>query len=121
MALRTLSSRLKDRVTIQEKDLIDNGKGGRKPRDPAALWKDLARDVAAEVKALRGDEALREGVERSVRLWRVEIRARKGLTTAMQILWDDPIFGPVEMNIRVMAPNDARDGIVMTCESGVPS
>lgn len=121
MPLRTLASRLKDRVTIQEKDLIDNGKGGRRPRDPAAPWKDLARNVAAEVIALRGDEALREGVERSTRLWRVTIRARRGLSPAMQIVWDDPVMGMTAMNIRTMAPNEARDGIVMTCESGVTS
>ncbi len=58
---------------------------------------------------------------RSTQLYRVTIRPRRGVLTTMQILWDDPMFGLVIMQIKTAAPNEKRDALVMTCESGVPA
>lgn len=114
-----LSSRLRERVTIQSRNLVDNGRGGRKVPDGEPEWLDIANAIPAEIIALRGGEALEHAVQRSKQLWRVTIRARSGLSTAMRLAWNDPMFGPLIGNIRAAAPNDARDGIVMTVETGV--
>lgn len=116
------AGKLRDRVAIERHNLIDNGRGGRKVPDGQSEWVEITpKPIAAEVIALRGEEALRQSAERSIHLWRVTIRARRGLDTSHRLVWESDLMGRVVMNIRAMAPNDERDGIVMTCESGVPS
>lgn len=115
---RGLASRLRAVVTIQEMDMIDNGRGGRRPRDPAAPWRDVERDVPAEIIPLRGGEALENLVLRATQLWRVAIRARGDLTTSNRLTWTDPIIGEVNGDIRSVVPDEDGAGIVMTIESG---
>lgn len=107
------STRLRHQVQLLAPDTVDNGKGGRKP-SPANPdgWKRYASPWA-EVIALRGDEAVRQNVERAVQMWRVEIRMRSDVSTKHQLRW-----GQIVMNIKSAAPNEAGDGLVMTCESG---
>jgi len=112
----TLASRMRDRVTIQQKNLVDNGRGGRKQPDGEPEWLDIAARISAEVIALRGDQALANGVTRNTRLWRVTIRNRSDLDPAQRVVW-----GNINMDIRVIAPSDDREALVMTCESGVPT
>lgn len=105
------------RVRIERENLVDNGKGGRTRRTGEEAWLPVAT-VWAECLPLRGGEAMRSLVERSVQLWRVTIRARRGLSTSMRLTWSDPLIGDVVANIRSLAPNEERDGLVMTAESG---
>lgn len=107
-----LASRLNKRIRIEQPDLIDNGRGGRTPNQVTGGWKLLA-EPWAEILGLRGDEALRLGVERRRQLWRVVIRNRSDVNPGCRIVW-----GRVVMDIKSAAPNDAGDELVMTCESG---
>lgn len=112
------AGRLRDRVTIQRKNEVDNGAGGRRAPVGGPKWTDIDT-VAAEITPLRGGEAITHLVERSRQLWRVTIRARAGLDTTMQLTWHDQYLGTLTANIRSIALNDSRDGLVMTAESGV--
>lgn len=106
------SRRLKHQVVLQREDKIDNGAGGRRPNPATGGWIEFA-EPWAEIVALRGQEAVRENIERAVQLWRVTIRYRDGVTPKNRLVW-----GAIVMNITSAAPNDAGDGLVMTCESG---
>jgi head-tail adaptor len=111
--LSTLDSRkLKHQVVLQRPDKIDNGAGGRRPNPANGGWAEVARPWA-EIVALRGQEAVRENIARAAQLWRVTIRYRDGVTPLNRIVW-----GAIVMNISSAAPNEAGDGLVMTCESG---
>lgn len=111
-----LSSRLRERVTIQEPNTVDNGRGGRKVPEGQPAWRDVADEVPAEIIPLRGGEALNLGIQRSTQLYRVTVRKRDGLTTANRLLWNG-----VALDIRTAPPSMDRTTLVMTCESGVPS
>lgn len=111
------SGKLRSRVTVQAENLVDNGKGGRKRPDGEEAWLPVVT-VSAECLALRGGEALQSLVQRATQLWRVTIRARPGITTSHRLTWYDPLIGDVVGNIRSIAPNEDRDGLVMTVESG---
>ena len=106
------SRRLKHQVVLQEPDKVDNGTGGRRPNPETGGWRDVS-EPWAEIVALRGQEAVRENINRAVQLWRVTIRYRDGVTPKNRLVW-----GAIVMNIISAAPNDAGDGLVMTCESG---
>lgn len=112
--MKLLSSvRLRHQVLLLEQDTVDNGRGGRKPNpDNPTGWKPYAKPWA-EVIALRGDEAVRQNIERSVQMWRVEIRIRSDVSTEHRLQW-----GAIAMDIKSAAPNEAGDGLVLTCESG---
>lgn len=115
--MRRLSAgRLRHRIRIEEPNLVDNGKGGRSAPAGQAKWKMLADRVPAEVIALRGDRALQHLVERQRQLWKVTIRNRTGLTIANRI-----VYGDFVLAITAIAPTDARDGLVLSCESGQAS
>ncbi|APX64567.1 hypothetical protein AV944_00435 [Sphingomonas sp. LK11] len=115
--MRRLSAgRLRHRIRIEEQNLVDNGKGGRSVPAGEAKWRKLADRVPAEVIALRGDRALQHLVERQRQLWKVTIRNRQGLTIANRLVYGDTVLA-----ITAIAPTDARDGLVLSCESGQPS
>lgn len=115
MTLR--ARRLRERITIEAKNLVDNGKGGRRTPDGEPEWKPaLPHPVAAEIIPLRGDEALSRAILKTVQLYRVTVRHRDGITTANRVRW-----GSVVMNIKSAARSVDRRSIVMTCESGVPT
>lgn len=105
---------LNKRVRIEAPDMLDNERGGRKPNPATGGWKEV-KTVWAEIIALRGDEATRNSVERSVQLWKVTIRIRRDVTTAHRLVW---IKMGIIMDIKSVAPNSDGDGLVMTCESG---
>jgi head-tail adaptor len=111
-----LSSRMRERVDIEEKNLVPNGAGGRKPPAGEDRWKAVATDVAAEIIPLRGGEALAQGIVRSTEFYRVTIRNRPGINTKQRIVWNG-----VVMDIKTAPPSTDRATIVMTCESGGPS
>ncbi len=111
-----LSSRLRERVTIQEPNVEDNGRGGRRTPAGQEPWRDVAKEVAAEIVPLRGGEALSQSIQRSTQFYRVTIRKRAGLTTAHRLVWNG-----IALDIRTAPPSTDRSTLVMTCESGVPS
>lgn len=119
MTKRSLTSRLRDRVALEEPNLVDNGRGGRVAPAGQSKWRVVRPALAAEIIALRGGEALENLVQRNKQLWRVTIRRGPRITTRMRLIWTDPVTGPLEGNIRSAALNDTRDGIVMTVESSV--
>jgi head-tail adaptor len=111
-----ISSRLRERLDVQEPNVIDNGRGGRRVPTGEDAWRTTATKIAAEVLPLRGGEALNLGIERSTQIYRVTIRNRPGLTTANRFMWQG-----IALNIRTLPPSTDRATLVMTCESGVPS
>lgn len=111
-----LSSRLRERIDIEEKNLVPNGAGGRRPPAGEDRWKTVANGVAAEIVPLRGGEALNASIERSTQFYRVTIRKRPGVNTGQRLVWNG-----ITMDIRTAPPSTDRSTIVMTCESGVPS
>ena len=66
----TPASKRRELVTIQQKNLVDNGKGGRRKPDGGAEWVDVATGVYAEIIPLRGNEALQNLVMRNVQFYR---------------------------------------------------
>ena len=110
-----LSSRLRERVTIQEQNRVDNGKGGRTVPAGEAAWRDVATKVPAEIIPLRGGEALSSAVLRATQIYRVTIRKHAGLTTEQRLLWNG-----VALDIQTCPPSTDRVTMVMTCQSGVP-
>jgi len=111
MSLR--AGRLRHRITIQEQNLVSNGRGGFKPADGVDPWRPIAASVPAEVLALRGDEAVKHLVERAVQIWRVTIRPRTDVTPTHRLVWKG-----ITMNIKSVALSVAGDELVMTCASG---
>jgi head-tail adaptor len=111
MSLR--AGRLRHRIIIQEQNLVSNGRGGFKPADGQDPWRPIAANIPAEVLALRGDEAVKNLVERAVQLWRVTIRPRADVTPTHRLVWKG-----ITMNIKSAALSVAGDELVMTCASG---
>lgn len=111
-----LSSRLRERIDIEEKNLVSNDKGGRRPPAGEDRWRNFATGVPAEIVPLRGGEALSASIQRSTQLYRVTIRKRPGVNTGQRLVWNG-----ITMDIRTAPPSTDRATIVMTCESGVPS
>lgn len=124
-----LSSRLRQRVVVQERNVIDNGRGGRKQKPGQDAWRQLTNQIPAEVLPLRGGEALNLGVQRSTQIYRVTMRISADglfpwpLTTAHRLVWITNTFGgfgEVPLDIRTCPPPTDGRTLVMTCESGVP-
>lgn len=115
MKPRSLSSRLKHVVDVLIPNRADNGAGGRKIPEGQSAWRTTEHDLPAEVIALRGDEAVRLGVERSVQLFRVTVRAGAEIDTKSQLLW-----GTIAMKVKSAALDLTGTELVMTCESGLP-
>lgn len=106
------SSRMRERVVIQEPNTVDNGRGGRRVPTGEPAWRDVSQAVAAEIIPLRGGEALALGVQRSTQLYRVTIRKPAGgITTEHRLMW-----GGIVLDIRTAPPSIDRFNIVMTCE-----
>lgn len=107
-------------VSIEQPNLIDNGRGGRAAPRGGPAWT-LFEAAYAECLPLRGGEAMSNLVQRSKQLWRVTVDAIPGINTSMRLRWDDPLMGEIIANIRSAVVNEERDGIIITAESGVPT
>ncbi len=108
------SSRLRERISIEVENLVDNQRGGRRRVPGEDGWREIASCVAAEIIPLRGDEALNLSVQRSTQLYRVTIRDRVDITTKHRLIWQG-----MALNIRTAPPSTDRTYRVMTCEAGV--
>lgn len=106
------SRRLRHHLVLQRPDKLDNGIGGRRANPATGGWAEVARPWA-EIVALRGEQAVRENIERAVQLWRVTIRFRGDVTPQHRLVWNETVLA-----ITAAAPNEAGDGLVLTCESG---
>lgn len=109
----TDSARFRERLTLQAKNLVDNGRGGRARPAGGPEWVDLAPGIAAEVLPLRGGEALTQSVLRATQLYRVTIRLRL-VAPDHRLVWRG-----TALNIRSLAPSIDRRELVMTCEAGL--
>lgn len=109
------AGRLRERVTLQQKNLVDNGRGGRARPQDGPEWIDVpgVPVLKAEIIPLRGDEALQNAVLRSLQMYRVTIRARDGVATAHRLMW-----GQAALDIISAAPSPDRRDLVMICQSG---
>lgn len=112
--MRVATTRYRQRVRIEERNVVDNGVGGRSTPAGAPKWRPVADRVPAEVIALRGTVATEHLVQHQKQLYRVTVRRRAPLTIEQQLVW-----GAVVMSIKSCAPSDAGDALVMTCESVV--
>ena len=71
--------KLKDRIAIQQRTTGRNGYG-----EAVNGWADLAK-VWAEVKSLRGFERTESYLVNAKSAWRIVIRTRADVTTAMRV------------------------------------
>lgn len=111
------AGKLRERVTVQEKNLVDNGRGGRMKPAGQPEWIDIEglEGIRAEIKPLRGDEALSNSILRAVQIYRVTIRRRPNVHPSHRLMW-----GTTPLNIKAMAHSEDRREIVMTVEAGTP-
>lgn len=104
---------LKDRVTVQARSEVDNGRGGR-----TYSWANIADTptIWARVIGLSGDESVAAAVERASMRWRVEIRRRTDITPAHRLVW-----GGINMDVKAAFPDPSapREKTVLLCESGL--
>lgn len=114
--MSTRSAARREVVNLQEKNLVDNGRGGRKRPDGEPEWIDAATGLHAEIIPLRGNEALANAVLRNMQLYRVTLHARADVTTEHRLMWRTTALS---IKAAALSP-DGRD-LVLTCESGVPS
>jgi hypothetical protein len=121
-----LASRLRQRVIVQEANVEDNGRGGRRVKPGQAPWRNATNLIPAEILPLRGGEALSLGVQRSTQLYRVTMRIGLDflypwpITTAHRLVWVTDTnggFGEIPLDIRTCPPSTDGRTIVMTCES----
>ncbi len=110
------AARRRERISLQQKNLVDNGRGGRARPVDGPEWIDWATGIFAEVMSLRGDEAVENAVLRSTQIFRVTMPARPGVTAALRVLW-----GTVPMDIKAATYSTDRRDLVMMCEAGVPA
>lgn len=108
------AGKLRERIAIETKNLVDNGKGGRKRPDGEPEWLPFLDGVPAEIIPLRGNEAVANLIQRSVQMYKVTVRAQPGIATTQRVVWDG-----IAMNIRSAALSTDRRDLVMTCEAGV--
>lgn len=114
--MATPAGKLREVVTLQQRNLIDNGRGGRAKPAGGPEWIDADRpSMRAEIIPLRGDEALQNVVLRSLQTYRVTVRWRGDVTTAQRLLW-----GSTPLDIKSATRSPDRRDLVMTCEAGVP-
>ena len=114
--MATPAGKLRELVTLQKRNLVDNGRGGRSRPAGQDEWVNVDRaSMRAEIIPLRGDEALQNVVLRSMQTYRVTVRWRADVTTDQRLLW-----GTLALDIKSAARSPDRRDLVMTCESGVP-
>lgn len=109
------AGKLREVVTLQQKNLVSNGRGGRERPAGEPEWNDVQSGIFAEIIPLRGGEALNHAVLRSVQIYKVTIRARDGVSTAQRFLWRGQA-----LDIKALAWSADRADQIMTCESGMP-
>lgn len=97
---------LQSRVTIQH--LV----AGQEPDgQPVDVWTELAT-VWANIRNLRGSEAIRADREASTVQTSIRIRRRTDVTAAMRV-----VFGPTTYEIKAVLPDEVeRDKVDLVCE-----
>lgn len=114
--MATPAGKLRELVVLQQRNLVDNGRGGRSRPSGQPEWINAdGASMRAEIIPLRGDEALQNVVLRSMQTYRVTVRWRADVTTDQRLLW-----GTLALDIKSAARSPDRRDLVMTCESGVP-
>jgi len=103
---------MRERVTFEEETPTPDGGGGS-----TTAWGNISTTptVWAEVKPVRGSEAVDTGHLASKQMYLVTIRHRTDITTAMRIVW-----GSVYMNIRATQNRDMKKKyLTIEAEAGV--
>jgi SPP1 family predicted phage head-tail adaptor len=107
---RISAGNLRERLTIQ----INS------PTRAGAGWDDNWTDFAtvyAEVLPINGGEAFGRGIERQTQFYRITIRWRANITPQHRLVWRGQL-----LNIRTCAdPDNRRQALLITAESGVPT
>lgn len=110
------AGRLRDRVRLEAPDQQPNGQGGRRPTPGTDGWSPVVT-LRAEVIGLRGQEAVRNNIERATQLWKVTIRERADVTTAHRLVL---LPAGTVLNIRSIMPDpDTRGAQILMGESGM--
>lgn len=105
---RIPAGRLRQRVTIMRKTVVDNGTGGS-----TTSWNAVATDVPAEVIMLTGSEAVQEKVLRGIRVFQATMRWRADLLPKDQLR-----YGGDDLNIRsAIDPDGRRERLVIIADT----
>lgn len=113
----TPAGRMRERIAIQRKNEVSNGRGGMMTPPGEERWISERTGVYAEIIPLRGDVAMNLAVQRAVQLYRVTIRWRAGvLAGTHRLLWDG-----VPLEIKSATRSTDRADLVMTAQSGMPT
>lgn len=92
----SLSSRLRDRITIRRRSDVPDGKGGFVPG-----WTTLAERLPAEVVNQSGREAVIASALQGVSAYRIVVRQRSDLRVSDQVLYRPyRAAAELELNIR---------------------
>jgi SPP1 family predicted phage head-tail adaptor len=99
---------LKDWITIQGRQDTQDDAG-----EPIAAWVEIAT-CKADVRYLRGLEAIRSDAPVSIVKASVRIRRGTAITAAMRVMHDDAI-----LNIRAILPGgDHKEYLDLACDAG---
>lgn len=97
---------LNSRVTIQQPGTVQDDIG-----QPVPGWVELAT-VWANIRNLRGAEAIRSDKEVSTVQTSIRIRRRTDVTAAMRV-----VYGPSTYEIKAVLPDEGeRDKVDLVCE-----
>ena len=100
---------MRHRITIQEKNLVDDGQGGF-----TNTWSDVAT-VWASIKEAKASEKLwAERLEQNI-THRMAIRYRANLSTDMQIIYDGRTF---QLH-GIQDPDEKKHWLILKVEEGV--
>ncbi len=106
---KTLASRLKHRIDIEQPVEVADGGGGF-----TTSWQNFTT-IWAEVKPLRGREVFDDDQIQDIKNFRITIRYMDNITTRMRIMFDERYF-----NIRaVINPDEGAESLELLCEEGV--
>lgn len=105
------AGRLRERITIEQSTRVANGQGGWN-----SDWVAIATKVPAEIIALSGDEALRDGIERSSQQYRVRLRKRDGLTPKERLQWKGQVM---EVHSVLPDPKEPNSLLLLICSIGI--
>jgi SPP1 family predicted phage head-tail adaptor len=98
----------RDRVTIEAEQRTPNGQGGY-----TTGWSPVAT-VWAEVIGLNGNEAMRASIERSVSLYRVNLRKRDDVSAANRLRWNGRVLSITSV---LPHPQEPRTALQLLCET----
>jgi len=109
------AGQLRERITIEIEARTPNGQGGF-----TIAWASVSTSpvVWAEVIGLNGSEAIRAGIERSVSVYRINMRQRSDISARNRLQWNGQVLAIKSV---LPHPDEPKAFLQLLCETGVGS